>query len=174
MLNFKVYKNLLIFIWVILILLIFVSSLKTQVVLGERTKTQLNTFFPEGWSFFTRNPREPLLEAYKIENNKIIIIPLSNSSFENFFGFSRKSRVKGFEASVIVSDIPSTVWKEDKGTDYAKHINDNIVNVKLKNTNQYFKKGKYMFVLRKPIPWAWAGKNQDKFSPYSVIISNVR
>lgn len=171
--KFKIYKISLTLIWIFFISVIFVSSLKTQVVLSEKTKTQFYTLFPEGWSFFTRNPREPLLEVYKIDNGKLISMPLSNSSMINSFGFSRKSRVKGFEASTIISEIPSNLWKENKGNNYIKDINDNFVNVKYKKSNHYFNKGKYLFVLKDPIPWAWASKSQDKYAPYSAIKINI-
>lgn len=166
--NFNFFKSIVISFWIFTLAIVFVSSLKTQIVLSEGMKTKLNTIFPEGWSFFTRNPREPLLESFNIVDNNLVPIPLSNSSSENFFGFSRKSRVKGFEASMIVSDIPSNIWKEDTGIDYKKHINDSVINIKPKQSNTYFKKGVYLFVLKKPIPWAWAGKNQEKYAPYSV------
>ncbi|MDC8101450.1 SdpA family antimicrobial peptide system protein [Chryseobacterium rhizosphaerae] len=170
---FSIYKKIILGFWIFIIAIIFFSSLKSQVVLGEKLKMQINTLFPEGWSFFTRDPQEPLLEAYKIENNKLLDIPLSNSSKENLFGFSRKSRVQGFEASIIISDVPSKLWIEDTGNNYEKHISDRAFSIRLKKSNNYFKKGLYLFVLKKPIPWAWANKNQEKFTPYSSIKVNL-
>jgi hypothetical protein len=172
--NFSIYKKIIIIFWIFMITIIFISSLKTQVVLSEKLKMELNTLFPEGWSFFTRNPRESLLEVYKIENNRLVYLPLSNSSKENLYGFSRKSRVKGFEASIIVSDIPTKLWTEDVGRNYANHLYDKAIEVKLKKSNNYFKNGFYLFIVRKPIPWAWANRNQEKFTPYSFVKINLK
>ncbi|PWW20129.1 SdpA family antimicrobial peptide system protein [Chryseobacterium sp. AG844] len=171
--NFSNYKKVIWGFWIFIIINIFFSSLKTQVVLGEKLKMQISTLFPEGWSFFTRDPREPLLEVYKIENNKLLYIPLSNSSKENWFGFSRKSRVQGYEASIIVSEAPSKLWIENTGNNYENHINDVAFSVKSKRSNNYFKKGLYLFILKKPIPWAWANEHQEKFTPYSSIKINL-
>lgn len=172
--KFSLYKKVIFGFWVFVITIIFFSSLKTQVVLGEKLKMQISTLFPEGWSFFTRDPREPLLEVYKIKQNKLVYIPLSNSSKENWFGFSRKSRVQGFEASIIISDVHSKAWIEGIGNNYEKHIsNDSVYSIKHKKSNHYFKKGLYLFILKKPIPWAWANKSQERFTPYSSIKVNL-
>ena len=75
-----------------LAVLVFFSSFETQLVVNDNLKRKLNIIFPEGWGFFTKNPRDLGLEVYKIENNKLI----KQSTRNNCLKEKAKSQFKGF------------------------------------------------------------------------------
>lgn len=67
---------------------------------------------PEGWSFFTRNPREEWLFAYTLKNAKVEPILFKGSSSKNLFGFSKEFRIRNMEIHTILekANVPENQW----------------------------------------------------------------
>jgi len=155
-------------IWFVLSCLVFFSSFEDQIILNDNTKRTLNLIFPEGWGFFTKNPREPQLKVYKLFKNDTIPIDMSNHSSRNYFGFSRKARIISFESSIIVNEVKKDKWTKTT----FKDINCQSLDTVQIYEKKYFKhinKGTYIFILFKPIPYAWANQNQEKNNPLDVV-----
>ena len=153
--------------WTLLALLVFFSSFKEQVFLNESIQKQLSVIFPEGWGFFTKSPRDLIMQVYKIENDTVNSISMSTHSKEAILGLSRKPRVIGYEASIIANEIPKSFWKDNTTNNLTHYINDSTLIIK-KNNFKYFKKGDYLFKLYKKVPYAWAKKNQEEFNPFKI------
>src|SRR5262245_51815297 len=63
---------------------------------------------PQGWSFFTRDPREEKQTLYVrngITWESALLAPHARPS--NFGGFRRKSRAQGVEMALLINDIPA-------------------------------------------------------------------
>lgn len=163
------FKNLLILSWTLCAFLIFFSSMKSQLILSENVKNITNIIFPQGWGFFTKNPQDFALNIYRIKNRKLEILNVNNQSLKNSFGFSRSARLIGYELSTIVSDIPNKVWVKNKTGDIYDNINDKTILINNRPYFNHIKKGDYLIKLYKPIPFAWANDNQEKFNPFSVV-----
>ncbi|MCY4162584.1 MAG: SdpA family antimicrobial peptide system protein [Flavobacteriaceae bacterium] len=162
-------KRLTLVIWLFAGVFVFIASFKHQIILGKSVKRQINYVFPEGWGFFTKDPRSLMMNIYRIEKGNINEINVSNHSWSNSLGFSRRARIIGFEASMIVSDIPKKLWIEDKSKNIKSHIYDSVLIVK---SNPYYKhitKGDFIFMIYKQIPYAWVNKSQEKFKPADFI-----
>jgi antimicrobial peptide system SdpA family protein len=162
-------KKVILFFWIIICGLIFLSSLKSELVMNRDVKFFISTIFPEGWGFFTKNPRDELLEVYKIENGKLIFFNFSNHTKKNCFGLSRSSRVIGYEASIILSSISRDDWKKSQTRVIKNHISDSIIQVKTDKNFHYITRGEYLFKIFKPVPYAWAKLNQKSNNPFSVV-----
>jgi antimicrobial peptide system SdpA family protein len=160
--------------WIALCYLILVSSVQSIVSpLSDSQKANISFFFPEGWGFFTKNPRDEILtDIYKIENGKLNLVTIPNSSSENLLGFSRKSRFISAEAtklSVLVGENGwqnSVNWIEHKIL--PKNKNKVILPPVLKSQLRYFKSGEYLLVRYKITPWAWTTKNQERFNLFFI------
>jgi antimicrobial peptide system SdpA family protein len=163
------YKNVLTFIWTLLAILIFFSSLKSQIVLNEDIKNTITIIFPEGWGFFTKNPRDLAMEIYKIENGKLKLLDGTNGSSTNLYGLSRSARLIGYETSTAVSEIDSKQWTNCKTRNIKDNINIKTYVIKKRNYFNHLKAGVYLVKAFKPIPFAWSKSNQQKFNPFSVI-----
>lgn len=153
--------------WLILglfVLLILVSSLKESVIiLPGKLKETINIFFPEGWSFFTRSPREEMAEIYEIKNNNTLTrISYQCSAPENLFGISKKSRKIGMELSIIATVINDSLWVNQGSS----QINiDALPITKIKINQDDIKiilKGNYIIKTKMPIPWAWSNNVYTK------------
>lgn len=155
--------------WLFSATLIFFSSMKEQIVVNEKLKKQVSTFFPEGWGFFTKNPRDLQLEVYKIENKKLNKINMSNHSAFNYFGLSRKARVIGYESSIIANEVDKKNWKKNETKNMTFFMNDSSIVIQQKKGFKFLVPGEYMFKMYEPIPYAWSKKNQENNNPYSLV-----
>ena len=62
-------KRFLILCWGMFAFFILISALKSQLLLNEKTKETLVKIFPEGWGFFTKNPKDPEYKIYIVAKN---------------------------------------------------------------------------------------------------------
>lgn len=153
--------------WGIIIYITFSSAINVSVSVGHDTRKVVSHLLPEGWGFFTRNPREALVDAYQVSAAGLKPLPLRNTSAANLVGISRKARFVGFELAKAIGYIPQQEWKHARG-DLQKNIPAKPYPIELKEKLKYFPAGEYLFVQYKQMPWAWAKQSQESFRPYLV------
>ncbi|MGI8950156.1 MAG: SdpA family antimicrobial peptide system protein [Chitinophagaceae bacterium] len=157
--NIRNKKVICLFITFLVALLSFVSLValtpENALTPNFETKRFLSSILPEGWSFFTRSPREEEADLYKIINDSLIEIINTNSEPLNFFGLSRQSRRIGMEVSMIANQIPDTVWKETTFVS-CKLSTLNVFLIKNKKNLYLLKSGTYLVSIHTLIPWAYA------------------
>lgn len=151
--------------WLLLGVLVFFASFKDQIILSKTFQKQISFIFPEGWGFFTKNPRDLLMDVYKIDHGKLKKIDMSNHSFDNYLGLSRKARMIGYGSSHVSGEISKETWVKSTSDKIKDHINDSTFVVKRNDKFHHFENGEYLFKLYKQIPYAWANKSQEKFNP---------
>jgi len=162
------------FVWIGLALSLFFASLKNQVVFNSNSKFQKNIFtlMPQGWGFFTKNPRDKQLDVYKIDNGKINRVTIKNFSLETCFGLSRKARFVGYESAQVINSINNKYWNPDIFGNLSKLKYKTVY--KYKNSNlKYLKKGSYVFVTYKIVPYKWAKSNQEKNKPIEYTLVEI-
>jgi antimicrobial peptide system SdpA family protein len=141
------------------VLMIFSSSVETTYNPTFGVKYAALYFMPEGWGFFTRDPREAIVDLYHIEkNNELIPFTRSNASAEFVFGASRLGRRYGMEVSMVLKSVASNEWKYFNAYDYKDSVQlVKEVEVPLKKIEHvnYLKKGKYLLVYHEPVPWTY-------------------
>lgn len=118
---------------------------------------------PQGWGFFTKDPRDNQLEVYKIVNNTTNKITIKNVALETSFGLSRKARYIGYESAQVINSIDKKYWKSNVFGNINKLKYDSAY--RCNNNLKYLKKGQYLFVTYKIIPYKWANSNQEKNNP---------
>ncbi|MGX1023367.1 SdpA family antimicrobial peptide system protein [Psychroflexus sp. MBR-150] len=159
---------------VYIVFLIFFSSLNFNVnTPSYNTKFGLNLSIPEGWGFFTRNPREDMIDIYRInDDNKLVKSMYKNGHYSNYFGFSRKSRKIAMEVSIIANQIEDSIW--------VKKTNPGMLEIpifkkEVDNEFLYFlDTGEYLLVKRKTVPWAWRKNINRKHIPYEVAHIKIK
>ena len=169
-------KIALLIIWGCFILIVFISSFNEQIMLPENFKKEVNIIFPQGWSFFTKDPRSYRLLAYSLNGSKIEKLSIQNQSFSNIFGLSRKARVIGYESSIIANKILPKNWKDMVGERLDSLVGCKSIKLKPEKNFKYLTGGYYIFKLYKPIPYTWANKKQEMNNPSKLakveIVSN--
>lgn len=145
----------------------FLVNFKEESTVTFRNKT-IDMLVPQGFAFFTRNPREPQIYIYKyIKQDSLVIVNKKSSlSLSQRFGLSRTNRRVNIEFNNVLNKI--LIWHKDY--DLAKK---DIVSININDEESKIIQGKYLFVKEERIPWAWA-KN-DKLKPkrrYKILMIN--
>lgn len=127
----------------------------------------LKTFLPQGFAFFTREPKEPNIFIYKIENEREVkrMINKSSLSADALLGLNRNNRRTEIEFQYPISKI----YRWHKSIVESENYIDTIY-FKIKEINTV--KGKFLFVKERRIPWAWIKNNPRKIKEYKILILN--
>ncbi|PDY26987.1 SdpA family antimicrobial peptide system protein [Bacillus thuringiensis] len=129
-------------------------------------------FMPQGWGFFSKNPRDETIFVYELQGAKQIQWP--NNTAKNFFGISRNGRSQGIELGIITSNLKKENWTTcDDGIKGCKK-KDEILPIKVKNPTPVPNVcGPYIIEMREPVPWAWAKITDGKNYPSKIVKVNV-
>jgi len=173
----KFFLPLALFIYIIFIYSVFACSIEeSSIVFREyETKSFINSVLPQGWGFFTKTPREDNVDIYKINDFELKKLSIPNASYKNWFGFSKKSRRIGMEISIILNQIPDSLWREDSNMSDIKIPKSNFILPSNRNLG-VLKHGDYVLIKYRIPPWAWAkkiSKNQLKYKTIKVICGNT-
>lgn len=162
------------FFMVNLIFLIFISSIPFNPIQYKLSfvKNKVFTFTPQGWAFFTRNPREEQIYIYRIDNNgRLSRINQKHSNFDNIMGLDRKVSKISVEVQYLTSNIhkseyTETIWNYDEnifGKVPSKYIS--VINP----INNPLLCGNYLIVKQKIVPWAWWSTSRKVQMPSTVV-----
>ncbi|MCS3553160.1 MULTISPECIES: SdpA family antimicrobial peptide system protein [unclassified Sphingobacterium] len=165
-------KKIILLFWFVMVFLIFFSSLKEQLVLSKKTQKIISTFFPEGWSFFTKNPQTQSLAVYQIIDGNLVLKTVNNHNSQNMYGLSRYSRIIGFEASMLANEAMKLVWKQDVMGHLRKLDLNKLYKIEVMN-NRHLTNGTFLLVLYKPVPYAWAKAEQFNNIPIKYITVHI-
>ncbi len=143
---------------------------------SNKPKEIVFKLFPQGWGFFTRDPKDKVIGLFQIQREGFKLVSYNNGAAENLFGLSKKARYNMIEVSSLAQQLKdSKNWKEGKGDPkriFNKlKITDTIVPEK---KNLVVTSGNYIIVETKPIPFAWGNQKQKDFQPYKVIKVHVK
>jgi antimicrobial peptide system SdpA family protein len=178
----KKYSYILTFSFCFSFCLFFVSGLffytmpDNPVKLNVNLDNNLFTFVPQGWAFFTRNPREAQIVIYKRNNmNQFEEINQRHSSFHNFFGLNRRASKIFSELQFIKSKINDTLY-ENSQWNYQENLRSKIPNRVINVRNQMINPilcGEYIVVYQKFVPWAWTKSLNKIQMPAKIIRLNI-
>ncbi|UKB82303.1 SdpA family antimicrobial peptide system protein [Chryseobacterium sp. MEBOG06] len=149
---------------------------------SKETKKKYISFFPQGWAFFTKEPRDPLIYLFSFSNNKFDNVIDKNFSLNTFLGASRKSRIINVELQKIVNKIitDSIEYRSEEFLGI-NELKKNVINRNNNFTKVYIDKkyipdinnGKYLIVIEEPLPWALLSKTSNykaKFKIYPIQV----
>lgn len=121
-------------------------------------QVRIRMWFPQGWAFFTRDPREPDILPF-VHNGRDWIYASRgpNSRLTSVFGVSRASRAQGVEIGMLLVAIPREAWmvcKElpERCLNRVPEWSQSIPNRSPRPTLC----GRVGLARQRPIPWAWS------------------
>lgn len=143
--------------WLALIVYTLISFIPETPIKINKSYSKIKYYVPQGWGFFTKEPRSNLVYVYKYdENNNLKLFQHPNSSPRYFFGLKKISRAIGLEYGRIINDI-NPHWEDFVGEDKLVYYAENTRFYTYKNMDRYPRlKGDFVFVAYEPIPWAWS------------------
>ncbi|MBD3108813.1 SdpA family antimicrobial peptide system protein [Bacillus sp. AGMB 02131] len=155
------YKLSITFIGTAFAFLIFLASTVIAVLpkgpmsFSKDTEQLISTVIYQGWGFFSKNPREPMLNAIPLDNEEEITWP--NNRAKNFFGLKRIGRSQGIELGALISDIPKEKFQKCNGNtkECAENIKtEDIIIVENKNPRPELC-GLWAVSFEEQVPWSW-------------------
>lgn len=123
---------------------------------------------PQGWAFFTRDPREPKFEAFLRRGDRWVRAPVGpNRRF--LFGVSRLGRARGIEWGLVAFPLAGTDWRTCRvpvaecldGSGTARHLRNRSPSPVLC--------GEVGLVRRAITPWAFASARRPVRLPYEAV-----
>lgn len=164
----------LVFLYCVFIFLIADASLGYNSIPISRSLNKIAfAISPQGWGFFTRNPREPLIDLYLINNHQLEKISIPNASLKYAWGFNRGMRASSSQIAYFVDQIPEDKWILDP-----RHKADSIIQTSdpftvLNDFSCPVHCGKFLLAKTERIPWAWSKHEENLKIPRSVVIIDV-
>ena len=121
-------------------------------------KVLISRWLPQGWNFFTRDPREPAERFYLRDGDGSWVDATlgPNMSRPSLFGLGRRARAQLVESAILIYDIPAREFHECHGA--VEHCLEGIDSdrVVANPSPEPTLCGTIGFSFREPVPWAWA------------------
>ncbi len=130
-------------------------------------KVRIQAFVPQGWKFFTKNPRDERIDVLaKDDNGRWRSILLGhNASAANLFGIRRNSRAQGVEFGLIASSLGKNRWIScSQRVDVCMNAAPVAATVKNISPGPTLC-GEVVLVKQPPVPWAWSRSKREVVMP---------
>ncbi|WP_092604725.1 SdpA family antimicrobial peptide system protein [Actinopolyspora xinjiangensis] len=135
--------------------------------------TVVHDVLPQGWGFFTRDPREPAVMVWEPtgRNRWERTSAVSNAEPKSLFGLDRTVRTEQYEIDALTQNTSQAGWTECKSGDIDQCLRDfhgNIPSTRSLGGVIRFC-GELALVQQPPVPWAWAGTQTKMPVEFRVI-----
>ncbi|SDK49815.1 antimicrobial peptide system protein, SdpA family [Actinopolyspora mzabensis] len=135
--------------------------------------TMVHDVLPQGWGFFTRDPREPAITIWEPigQNRWEQTSAISNAAPKSLFGFDRTVRTEQYEIDALTQNTSSAGWEECKSGDVSqclKNFHGSKTSTRSSGEDLRFC-GELALVQQSPVPWAWAGTETMMPAEFRVI-----
>ena len=150
----------------LLVFTILRASIKqTPINVGNKL-SNFASFFPQGWSFFTKPIPEYQFDIYDSQKNKINTF---NTSSENFYGLKKFNRYLPYLVEGKLGDIDEKYWVQFDGSIDSLKIDElNFYKIKEEELPDAIK-GTYLIKLYEVIPWVYFSKDVSIKKKYYYI-----
>ncbi len=142
---------------------VFFSSIQFNPIQSKYNKKKLVvSLTPQGWAFFTRNPREAQTLIYEVKDDKLVLLKHKHSSIYNWIGLDRRASVLVSEMSIIRSKVPDSMFMTTKWN-YQTNKTGDFPSESIAIKNEIHNPtlcGDYVLVFQQPIAWAYS-KSMD-------------
>jgi antimicrobial peptide system SdpA family protein len=154
----------------IFVLLVFINSIGYNLLtINKKWAIEFQYLFPQGWAFFTKDPRGEQTYIYNLNKSEMKLLNLRNSAKESCFGISRKNRIILIEEFQIINQIDSTKWKIINSQEDLIFFKDTSKSIDIINfVNKPELIGEYIFLKQKTLPWSWSW-NKSLYMPAKAI-----
>lgn len=164
---------------IFLLSILFINTMQYN-TLSEKFENKKIVFslFPQGWAFFTRNPREGQVILYQKNNGKFVEVPFKHNNYRYAFGLNRTCTKVYTELGYIRKNINDSSFKAIEWNYQEKIFTnklDNLETITLQNPlKNGILNGKYLLVIQEPIPWAWSKNAKRIKMPALAVFLNIK
>lgn len=143
----------------VILFVVFVSVIRFNPVQDGFVRRMVFAVVPQGWSFFTRSPREAQTIIYEISNNELNLVDHRHSSFRHLVGLNRRSSVVMSEMQIVRAELPDSIFMTTQWNYQAGIVGDYPDRSAKEVDNKLFQPllcGEFLLVFQEPVPWAWS------------------
>ena len=131
--------------------------------LSDDLRSTVMSLIPEGWGFFTKNPRDPEIQVAVLHNGRLEKLNIVSSFEAKYaFGFNRLSRAQGLELDNLLGQLQTSgLWHDcqQKASVCAQSLS---VQKRLLNSAAFPTLcGDLVLFERRPVPWAYRNMNPN-------------
>jgi antimicrobial peptide system SdpA family protein len=129
---------------------------------------------PEGWGFFTRNPRLPNPYVYRRQGEGWVRVGEAGNRFASLLGLKRDSRAQGIELERLLARLPAGAWKACEGGLEACLAGEPPFTIPVPNPMRVRSLcGELAVEAKEPVPWAWSRSAGSIRMPSKVALLKV-
>lgn len=162
--------------WSILIFKVTVAAMPYSPFSGSQIDTyNFRNMMPQGWGFFTRNPREENYFIYQKDTlGNYALSVNSNNGLKNLFGIKRTSRIQSMEIGVLIQRLEKYDWIScPEGNNKCAAQIDTLSPIAVLNTTTSPTLcGELMLTQKQTVPWAWGKHYYEIDMPAKTIKIN--
>jgi len=159
--------------WIVINLSVFVSD--NAVELGFRRRAIVSAFSPQGWAFFTRDPRETWEKVFMVSQGQLE--PENSADYRGapWRGVRRSVRTRGMVLARISAAVPKDAWLDCKQSATAcwQGFKGEATAVKLKLRDNTGLCGRLVLQQQQTLPWAWRRAYRKTQLPSRIAVINV-
>lgn len=167
---------------IIYIVILFVPENPIKIRYSNFNNKEILRLFPQGWSFFTKNPRGYTYKLYRIipnagNSNSVDYVSMVNSQASQYYGINREIRLTSAKLMQIATSIEDEAWYNYRGNTKLLLNNPesistiNLVSMKIESR---ILRGLYCLEYTKPIPWSYANLKKDFHMPSKLVLINFK
>lgn len=158
----------------VLSLLTIVSLPYNPLSIALHVEVGVRALVPEGWGFFTREPRSlDLYLSQRVGDDWRPVPSLPIGHPRNLFGIDRRPRVIPVELATLLDQVAKSDWREVADpTDLERAA---VTGVRVTNPMKSpLLCGQVRVVSHEPVPWAWFASGETIQMPSWVIVLDVQ
>jgi len=142
-------------------------------------RINLLTVAPEGWAFFTRDPREPVVVVHapsEAGDERWRPLELANFQRANLFGLRRTSRLLTTEVTQLLREVPPEAWTPCRAPVAECLAEDSPAVHTAERSSPLLPAlcGPLTIQVRERVPWAWSGSRDRIRMPAKIVRLDVR
>ena len=169
MLKNRFWGGVTILIFILIICIQLTSTFHTPLYSRKNKLTNIN-LLPQGWGFFTKDPKDVKVMCF-VNNNFSESIITPHFSYNNFFGIKRTQSRICFEIGSLSKEIKDSLWH--KATSFDSIIVYPHINIETKLAQPIIK-GKITIANMERLPWAWHKFKEKTNMPFYFSNVNVK
>jgi antimicrobial peptide system SdpA family protein len=125
----------------------------------DENRANIMAVAPQGWSFFTKSPRDPQVEPFMVTDEGMVSVAgFPNTKIENAMGLSREGRSQGVENALLLAEAQADSWVECSSPSLDACADDLIAAPQVKVENVVPSPsvcGDVVLVQSTPVSWAY-------------------
>lgn len=149
--------------WSSALVFVFLNSLADSALgLSLKSRTASLVLVPQGWSFFTKSPRDPRLVVYRWSEGAWARQEQHNFSPAAYFGLRKSGGVNGIELQGLLQNVQNAQWQPIKLALQERLTLSVAGPVTVENGARVRTLcGRYLVIKQRPVPWAWARHSES-------------